>query len=276
MSNTPELRISLSDANEKIENRIAKGKEIIANRPKDLEGLIASRSVYRNWSKYNETLLLKIFTDVSLKAEYSRHFLGGGGEGTSSRIRAFISDVSRAVRILESIIERLPLYVRENEDYTTFKKSDSDSREIFIAHGHDNELKQIVARFLEKLDLIPVILHEQASTGRTIIEKFETHANARFAVILLTADDKGCAASAESLSILSARARQNVIFEWGYFLAKLGRNNVCALSSPEVEKPSDMDGILCLLVDKGDAWKIELAKELKASGIEIDMNKAFC
>ncbi len=96
-----------------------------------------------------------------------------------------------------------------------------DSRKISVVHGHDNEAKETTARFLEKLKLEPIILHEQPSGGSTIIEKFEMYSGeVGFAVILLTPDDVG--STAEDTSNLRKRARQNVIMELGYFMGKLG------------------------------------------------------
>jgi predicted nucleotide-binding protein len=51
--------------------------------------------------------------------------------------------------------------------------------------------KESVARFIERLSLTPLILHEQANEGQTIIEKFESHSSVSFAVVLLTPDDLG-------------------------------------------------------------------------------------
>jgi predicted nucleotide-binding protein len=127
-----------------------------------------------------------------------------------------------------------------------------------------------VARTLEKLGLNPIILHEQANSGKTIIEKFEEHSNVGFAIVLLTDDDLGKAKKDENLN---ARARQNVILELGYFIGKLGRNRVCPLYTKGVELPSDLYGLLYLEIDSSEYWKISLAKELKAAGYDIDVNK---
>src|SRR5207249_3133935 len=149
------------------------------------------------------------------------------------------------------------------------------TRKVFVVHGRNNELKETVARYLTQLDLQPIILHEQASAGRTIIEKFESHADSCFAVLLLTPDDVGCLAPAASLDSLNKRARQNVIFEWGFFVAKLGRRKACALVAEGVEIPSDMDGIVYVPLDQTGAWKMLFARELKAGGVEIDLNRAI-
>lgn len=144
------------------------------------------------------------------------------------------------------------------------------SRRVFLVHGHDDEAKQAAARFLEKLGLQPIILHEQADSGRTIIEKFETYSDdISFAVILLTPDDIGAAAS--DPQHLVGRARQNVILELGYFMGRLGRTKVCALHKGVIELPSDYQGILYVNMDRDGAWRTKLAQELVQAKLSIDL-----
>ncbi|THV56270.1 nucleotide-binding protein [Chryseobacterium candidae] len=148
-----------------------------------------------------------------------------------------------------------------------------NGNEIFIVHGHDNHLKVEVARTLEKLKLEPIILHEQSNNGKTIIEKFEKFSDVSFAVILLTADDLGN--SKNNIDKPNKRARQNVIFELGYFIGKLGRENVMTLKEEGVEVPNDISGVVYTPYDQQGNWKIELAKELKSTGFDIDINNLF-
>ncbi|MHB8382052.1 MAG: TIR domain-containing protein [Candidatus Binataceae bacterium] len=147
------------------------------------------------------------------------------------------------------------------------------ARAVFVVHGHDSGTKETVARFLEHLDLKAIILHEQADKGRTIIEKFADHSDVVYAIVLLTADDRGGTRDTPH-DKQSFRARQNVILEFGYFLAKLGRKGVRALYQEGVEIPSDYSGVLCTVLDNEGAWRINLAREIKAAGIEIDLNNA--
>jgi predicted nucleotide-binding protein len=144
------------------------------------------------------------------------------------------------------------------------------NNDVFIVHGHNNEIKINVARTLEKLGLNPIILHEQANSGKTIIEKFEEHSKVGFAIVLLTDDDLGKAKRDEDLNY---RARQNVVLELGYFIGKLGRNRVCPLYTKGVELPSDLYGLLYVEIDPNEYWKINIAKELKAAGYDVDVNK---
>lgn len=143
-------------------------------------------------------------------------------------------------------------------------------KRVFVVHGHDGEAKESVARFLQKIGLEPIILHEQASSGRTVIEKFETYSHGvAFAVVLLTADDVGAALT--DASNLRARARQNVIMELGYFIGKLGRMRVCALHKGSLELPSDYQGVIYLEMDQGGAWKTKLAQELVQAKVTIEL-----
>lgn len=128
-------------------------------------------------------------------------------------------------------------------------------------------------RQVEKLGLNTIILHEIPNIGRTIIEKFEDHSNVGFAVVLLTPDDLGTAK--DKREELNPRARQNVIFELGYFIGKLGRRRVCVLHKENVEIPSDYEGILYVEMDKGGGWKQKLVKEMIEVGIKIDPSKYF-
>ena len=143
----------------------------------------------------------------------------------------------------------------------------NEFKNVFIVHGHNKEVRETVARCIEKLGLHPIILQEQANAGKTIIEKFEEYAKkSNFAVILLTADDKIEGSH-------NFQARQNVIFEMGYFMGSLGRKNVMCLLEDGVQKPGDIDGVVYTPFDAIGGWKFSLVQELKNSGYNVDANK---
>jgi predicted nucleotide-binding protein len=146
------------------------------------------------------------------------------------------------------------------------------SRRVFLVHGRDDRLKLQVAQTLKQLDLEPIILHEQPDRGRTIMEKLEDYVDVGFAVILMTGDDRGGAKDTPR-ETYQLRARQGVLLEMGLFLGRLSRARVCVLYEPDVERPSDYDGVLYKKLDASNAWRLELAREIRAAGIDVDFNR---
>lgn len=154
-------------------------------------------------------------------------------------------------------------------DTTPLKVYNPTYEKVFIVHGHDGELKQAVARIIEKQGIEAIILSEQANKGRTIIEKFEDYSDVSGAICLFTADDYGRAKTDETDN---TRARQNVVLETGYFMGKLGRDHVVLLADQNIEMPSDLSGVV--YTDSAN-WEIDLLKELKGMGYTVDLNKLF-
>jgi predicted nucleotide-binding protein len=187
-------------------------------------------------------------------------------------------NISRDIRRfndIKSIDEYLEIRMKPNNPFnpvTSLLDSDQfvPTRKVFIVHGHDNEAKQSAARFVEKLGFEAVIFHEQEDGGDTIIEKLERLSNVGYVIVLLTPDDIGYAQASPDKA--RPRARQNAIFEWGYFIAKLGRKNVIALLKDNVEILSDLQGVLWTKMDEAEGWKLKVAREMRAAGFVIDMN----
>lgn len=179
-----------------------------------------------------------------------------------------LEDFKKYLKSQRSII--LEQNIKENKGESP-QKINMERNKVFIVHGHNNGIKIDVARILEKLGLEAIILHEQADGGKTIIEKFEENAfDVGFAVILLTADDEG---KAKHETDYKDRARQNVVFEMGYFMAKLGRDRVLLLLGEGVEEPGDLNGIVYTPIDEHDAWKYKLVKEMKAVGYSVSADR---
>ena len=194
------------------------------------------------------------------------------GEAWWARHRA--ESLNEQLAILDGLIELLMTEAELQSSRTISNDPQELGHRIFVVHGHNDAVLHGVARFMERLGQEIVILREQPNQGRTIIEKFEEYSDVGFAVVLLTPDDVGGKAG-QAAEELQGRARQNVIFELGYFIGKLGRRRVCALYLPEVEVPSDYSGVLFILLDDSGGWRLSLAKELKAAGLAVDMNKAI-
>ena len=146
------------------------------------------------------------------------------------------------------------------------------TRKVFVVHGRDNETKNEVARFLSKIGLEEIILHERPNGGRHLLTKFQEESEgASFAVILMTPDDEGAIVGQPA----QKRARQNVVFELGFFVGKLGVGRVAALMKGDIEKPSDFDGVGYILLDAAGAWKSSLARELHHANVPFDPQKVF-
>ncbi|MCX7425925.1 MAG: nucleotide-binding protein [Planctomycetia bacterium] len=144
-----------------------------------------------------------------------------------------------------------------------------NKEQVFIVHGHDEHAKNDAKAYVEELGKQPIILHLQASQGRTIIEKIDHYSNVGFAIVLYTECDMG--AKRNTLTF-KWRARQNVVFEHGYLIGKLGRSRVVALVKGDVEAPNDISGVVYITMDNAGTWKAELAKELAAAGYEVTPN----
>lgn len=180
-----------------------------------------------------------------------------------------VFDIQKKI-IVSALSSCLRIPPRLEKHFNTEKKKLNLSQ-VFIVHGHNENIKIRVARFIEKLGLEPIILHEQASAGNTIIEKIEEYSNVGFGIVLYTGCDLG--GTQADPPTLKLRARQNVVFEHGYLIGKIGRSKVCALVKGIIETPNDISGVVYVQMDETDAWQIQIAKELKRSGYEIDINK---
>ena len=277
----PKLRVNRDEADNKIERQIEKGQWLHDQQISSDDELNHAIMDSGNWSIYNMELLRKLF-DISAPADRCISFnyerLSDDQKDDrlimSRRVPAFQDEVKEyqefmaaCINSLKGIHERLELCDKpSNMPQPTFGEA------VFIVHGHDNEAKETVARFVENLGIEATILHEQANKGQTIPEKFEEHADdAGFAIILLTPDDVG--APKDETNSLKPRARQNVVLELGYFWGRLGRKRLCVLYKEGVELPSDMSGIVYVPMDNFGGWKQKLAREMNRAKLPIDPEK---
>ena len=287
----PELVASRGEASAKIQQRIQLGKELRQRAIPPLRytgddrggddrrsiDLTQVRNDFRRWSDFNEELLARLFTTKALADDYSAW---SGGQALAyppsfdEEAENLYQAVDDKIHRLESIHDRLELIPERLVALSTAPSTNAQPRKkVFLVHGHDEAARESTARFIEKLGLEVVILHEQASSGMTIVEKLERYSDVSFAVVLLTPDDVGAARA--SSDKLRSRARQNVLLELGFFVGKLGRSHVCAIHKGQLELPSDYLGVGYVLMDESSAWKFTLAKELRAAGFAVDMNKAI-
>jgi predicted nucleotide-binding protein len=258
----PSLTVSRQEARSRIQVQLERGEKVP-------NASVNENDEARRWYDFTTELLRQMFTTNELRDEFT------GASGFS-----FGGDITTGsfVRKLRSIYERLEL-IPESPSFagvaavigSSAERPNHPRTDVFIVHGHDEAAREGVARFLERLSLRAIVLHEQANSGRHIMEKLERHKGVDFAVVLLTPDDVG--ATASQRESLQPRARQNVILELGYFLGALGRPRVCVLYKGKVELPSDYHGIVYIPMDETAAWQLLLARELRNANFEVDFNK---
>jgi len=226
------------------------------------KSLMVVKNLFGGTSSYLHDIKIISFRSAMINPDYA------------TREYNWNNGIEKLRNILLTIIEEIKLFEVGSSvtEKTTKKTEKASNSNIFVVHGRENLMKESTARAVEKLGFNPIILHEQENKGRTIIEKFTDYSDVGFAIVLLSGDDIG-GLNVEDTE-LRPRARQNVIFELGYFIGKLGREKVVALYSdmPDFEIPSDYAGVLFTEFDSRGMWKFELAKELKAAGYKIDMN----
>ena len=271
----------------KIQERIKEGSLLLDRQIDSDEELEEVEADFNNWSKHNEMILSLLFDDVLIVDGYAKLYYDVTPrpsydsqslihelprlqhEIRQSYVRQYRRKLTTQIKYLQRIGDQLE-FLGESSKFTLPNLFGDD---VFVVHGHDEVTRHQVTSFIESLDLKAVVLDEQPNRGSTLLEKFEQYAgNAGFAIVLLTPDDIGTSRYEVGHRL---RARQNVIFELGYFMGKLGRERVCPLLKGEIEMPSDVDSIFYVRMDSNDDWKLKLAQEMKHVGLPVDMNGLF-
>ncbi|MDD5114591.1 MAG: nucleotide-binding protein [Methylobacter sp.] len=273
-----ELLVKADEAGSKLTERIRKGKEIKSFQINSVQDLEDVKKAFSKWNDFNKELLKRLFSTEELSNEYgswaSVGFISLYERSLREKVTEFHEDVDKKIHRLDSIIDRIELIPLKSSLNLPSIPIESpkhlDRNKIFVVHGQNNEAKLEVARFIEKIGFEPIILHEQASGSKTIIEKIETYSDVGFGVVIYTPCDVGSKSSEPTE--LKGRARQNVVFEHGFLIGKLGRANVCPLVKGNLETPNDISGIVYTSMDTTN-WQLELAKELRGAGYTVDMNK---
>lgn len=275
------LKVSRSRAEEVLDRHLADGEALLSKAQ-----TVSTEEEFREWDdarhrweKLTQQGIETVFDGGEPVEEFQAAHstpmvIGGVSEGQEFEWKR--EAVQRGTTALKSLSDRFeyleapgdsPLREPESEEVVS-----QEEKTVFVVHGRDEGLKSVVVRLLEKTGKHEVIvLHEQVNAGRTLIEKFEDHARrSDFAVVLLTPDDEGGLAGPEGTT--SPRARQNVVFEMGFFVGRLGRSRVAVLYDSSVELPSDYSGVAFTPIEDGN-WKFGLLAELRAAGLDFDLNK---
>jgi len=251
-----------ADVLKDLRKQISKGRGIAEEEYNDDEVEDAINDETK-WDLLNVEILRRSFSDDTILNDYKSIKLTNYYGDWEDRLGTHETRVGKRVTFLESVVERVNKRLIPESGESGRSSARPGEKRVFIIHGHDEASKSQVARLVQRLDLTPIILSEQPNRGRTIIEKLERNSDVAYAVAILTPDDVAG----------KPRARQNVILELGQFMSRLGRDKVAILYTPEVELPSDIKGVVYIELDKPGAWQYSLAKELRAAGLPVDMNK---
>ena len=281
-----ELNESQEEAKARLQDRIEKGLELKSaeiHTPQELETL---HNTFNKWDSFNVELLKRLFTNDELSSEYS--YWGGGvllmrERSFGEKIGKAYKDIDEKIHRLDSIIERLELIPLASTHRANLVSSPGRTvqplhgKKVFVVHGRDEVAKTDLEVFLHEIGLEPIVLHRLADEGLTIIEKFEKHSEVGYAFILLTPDELAYLSGEESKPDdqrkKEFRARPNVIFEFGYFVGKLGRSRVCCLYTGNVTLPSDVNGMIYKRYEKSiEEIAYSVIKDLKAAGYTIALS----
>lgn len=243
--NLAQLSITRDDAKKRLQDRIDLGYEMLKQNNAQYDLLEKS---YESWDGFNDELLKRIFTSNDYQHDYDWACDYSMMEGKS--LSKLIKDIQDKIDYLVNLIDKLELIPTEiQSDTTQTVQALANSKKVFIVHGRDELAKTNLEEILHEMNLEPIVLHRQADEGQTVIEKFEKHgSDVAYAFILLTPDEIAYLECEDSLPDherkKEKRARPNVIFEFGYFVGKLGRNRVCCLYTGNVTLPSDLSGFV--------------------------------
>lgn len=247
---------------------VARGEELRYRVLSTSAELVRAQSDQGIWLKFGRETLLRIFSenhdanlfDTWMGAPYTM-------QRFDAEVEAFKAEVQRHIDVLSALELRLPLIPEGHAETSPARpigRSDPKNGKVFLVHGHDTALLTSVDNFVMKLGLSTIVLHEQPNKGSTVIEKFERYSDVSYAIVLLTADDIG--ASKLTPEQRRPRARQNALFELGYFRAALCQERVCVIADRGIELPSDLGGLVTVA---SDDWKSDLRRELKDAGFTL-------
>ncbi|WP_200912638.1 TIR domain-containing protein [Methylobacterium sp. Leaf99] len=226
------------------------------------------------WKARVNSTISRLFDSKSaamkmLQAAERKYPLGEGPQIFEQTKTYYMSALSAASEALEADTFR---EVTQNTDTATAPLAYTNK--VFVVHGHDEVAKQELEILLTEMGLEPVVLHRQPDGGRTIIEKFEHYADVGYAFVLMTPDEIAYLVSEnekpDTDRVKEQRSRPNVIFEFGFFVGRLGRGRTCCLYRGDVAIPSDLSGLIYKRFERSveeTAWSV--SKELKAAGYSL-------
>ena len=265
--------------NKVLDERIELGEELYYRQVETQADLKRNKDEYYSWSKYNSELLKKAFNKQ--QNEYQKiyddtdsFFFGSIGLRKSplQDLKSLKDKINHKVNILKQISSKTEFMERNVLKSNLFKNQELETNktQIFVVAGQDNEARDKTTRFIENLGLEAIVLEDTT----LLLEKIKAYPNAKFGIVLYTANPTQDTKSANSNA--KQKAQQNKILEHCFLMVKIGKNNVCALVSENVDMPNDISGAVYISMDKSDQWSNSIIKELKKAGYPINMKNYNC
>jgi predicted nucleotide-binding protein len=265
--------------------RMAKIKDLI-ERAERLHNSGITDPVFKSWRNDSIRFLQKVFGEESTKAvtfeniEFYYTYLtydllnGVWKEHLFNKKNIFEKGLKNAIFYLKNyeseILIDVDIEERGQKNSNKVSHKESHKNNIFIVHGRNDGVKDKVANFISELGIEPIIFNEQINREQTLLEKFEEYSDIEAAIIIFTNEDIG---DYNDNSEYEKKVRQNMIFETGYFLGKLGKKDIIVIAEQNVMLPSFLEGYPCFKMDSEEKWKTDIAKKLKSmKRFSIDMS----
>ena len=305
---SPKHKVSREEAIRRIREQIEIGRAIKDTTMFSMTDLDNAQKRRTEWLENQTQMLARLFNDSSFEEENSTDISSDIDNAITFGLKEkyFKDDINEQIGRLESFLERLkqdseeglmeqmmrqeqpkeiqPEEVRTGATEKPFRDKlarraplkeppSIEKPPILLIHGQDGTVKELVLEFIEKLGLRALTVYEQPTGGKGLIEKFRETSNIHFAIVLFTPND--ATTLQDKPRGRRARLIQDIVFEFGFLVAKLGHERVCALCQEEAEIPFDYPGVVFIPTDSRGRWRLLVAKEIKQAGIEIDLNKAI-
>jgi predicted nucleotide-binding protein len=261
--NLMKMKVSYQEAESILQQRIDLGKKMLQSSINSLNSLKLAEKRYNIWNSENFEILKKIFCHPNIALDYtatqwSISSILISDYNLTNRINKIKSNIETKLQKLESIKSSIEWEIQDNI---------VNSR-IFFVHGTDCANSAMVLNFIRSLNITPIIMHDLAAAGKTIVEEIQNRNDVHYAVCLLTPDELG-GKDAENMNF---RADQKVILELGIFIGLLGRENVSNLYIESVELPQDYHEFQHIRIDDSENWKDKLIEELKTAGLKMTVS----
>ena len=160
-----------------------------------------------------------------------------------------------SINISNSVLNNVVLIVNDS------KTTQMENKNVFIVYGRDENLLNEVKLLVTQLGLKPILISNEPDKGRSIFGKIKDSVNkCCYSIVLWTPDDVGSLAT--ETEKIQFRARENVLIELGYVVAKLGEENVTIIKKGNPNIPTDIQGLALILREESE-WKNHLYKNLK-------------